>query len=551
MMQMQGRGQPGFRGRRGGGGEEAGMGAPPVAGGGGLSTEGGPGGFGAPGGAQEEKNDGGITLSHEGQSLVFTMDLQLTSEAYDTLIVPAREAMQYLKSQAELSAGSNRVHELARALKAYFDDKKAFPKGALDRSRSVERGLPWRPDQRLSWAVELLPYFGDDFKEWRIDLQKGWNEDKNLLVAGRVVPQLVSPRTPGIGPVTTTYPGFPDKTFAVTHFVGVAGLGMDAAEYKSGDPATEKKLGVFGYDRVTKKEDVKDGLNKTIALLMVPGDHKSLWMAGGGATVRAISEDAEDGNPLAPFVCTYYPGKADEKSKWVGKRGTIAIMCDGKVRFIPEDIPAETFRALCTIAGGESIDRLDSLCPVIEEPEKREIKTEAPAAPAAPGAAPAAPPPAPAGKAAVPAGWKEFTSAAGRYTVALPPGKPMEKTQQQMGFSVRSDGVESPDGVGAFVSYGDLPVPTAPTGALLEKAYDNGRDEIARRLPGGKVTSEVKGTFEGNPGREITIAFTGGTMRTRFFFAGTRMYELSFVFQAGKSDEASVKAFFDSFRLTK
>jgi hypothetical protein len=323
--------------------------------------------------------------------------------------------MQYLKSQAELAVSSGRVHELAKALKTYFDEKKMFPKGALDRSRSVERGLPWRPDQRLSWAVELLPYLGDDYREWRIDRDKGWNEDKNVHVAGRVVPQLVSPRTPGIGPVTTTYPGFPDKEFAVTHFVGVAGLGLDAAEYKAGDQATEKKLGVFGYDRVTKKDDVKDGLGKTIALLMVPGDHKSPWMAGGGATVRAITEDAEDGHPIAPFICTFYPGKSDDKSKWVGKRGTVAVMCDGKVRFLPEDLPADTFRAMCTIAGGEPVDRLDSICPVIDEPEKREIKadvvnlpvTGAPAAPgaaapgaaapgaAAPGAVPPGTPPAP------------------------------------------------------------------------------------------------------------------------------------------------------------
>ena len=60
-------------------------------------------------------------------------------------------------------------------------------------------------------------------------------------------------------------------------------------------------------------------------------------------------------------------------------------MADGKVRFIPADLPAATFRALCTIAGGEKIDRLDTLCPVIEN-EVRTMKTDAvPVAPVAPG----------------------------------------------------------------------------------------------------------------------------------------------------------------------
>src|SRR5262249_22924102 len=83
-MMMQQRGRPGFGGPRGGGGEASVAGGAP--GGGGVSTEGG--GPGGTGGAQEEKNDGGVSLTHEGQVLVFTMDLQLTGEAYDTLIVP-------------------------------------------------------------------------------------------------------------------------------------------------------------------------------------------------------------------------------------------------------------------------------------------------------------------------------------------------------------------------------------------------------------------------------------------------------------------------------
>src|SRR5262249_15309884 len=142
-----------------------------------------------------------------------------------------------------------------------------------------------------------------------------------------------------------------EGNLAATHFVGIAGLGLDAAEYDN----QNARRGVFGYDRVTAKDDVKDGLANTIVLIRVPSDIKAPWLAGGGATVRGVSEEANE-NPVAPFVCTTYPAGPDEKSKWVGKRGTIAVMGDGKVRFIPFDIPATTFRALCTIAGGEEIE---------------------------------------------------------------------------------------------------------------------------------------------------------------------------------------------------
>ena len=62
---------------------------------------------------------------------------------------------------------------------------------------------------------------------------------------------------------------------------------------------------------------------------------------------------------VRPFVCAEYKGK----------RGTFAIMCNGDVRFIPETIPDETFKALCTIAGGEKIDNLDAVAPKVPSPQ--------------------------------------------------------------------------------------------------------------------------------------------------------------------------------------
>ena len=67
------------------------------------------------------------------------------------------------------------------------------------------------------------------------------------------------------------------------------------------------------------------------------------WLAGGGATVRGVSDGPD---AVKPFVCTEYQGK----------RGTFAVMGDGKVRFIPETIDPKIFRTLCLIAGGEKID---------------------------------------------------------------------------------------------------------------------------------------------------------------------------------------------------
>ncbi len=138
------------------------------------------------------------------------------------------------------------------------------------------------------------------------------------------------------------------KDVAATHFVGVAGVGMDAAEY----PLGNAKAGAFGYDRETQPADVKDGLDKTILLLQVPAELKAPWLAGGGATVRGVSSGPD---PVRPFVCI----------EQQGKHGTFAVMGDGKVRFIPETIDPNVFRSLCTMAGGEKIDDLDKIAPVV------------------------------------------------------------------------------------------------------------------------------------------------------------------------------------------
>jgi hypothetical protein len=365
---------------------------------------------------KEEKPDGTLALHREDLLLVCSFEATLTTTAYDKISAGVGDVMVQVKGTSDLVTTRSRMHELAAAVGAYVKEKGAFPPGALARTTSSERGLPYRPDQRLSWAGALLPYLAEELRDWKLDESQGWSEGNNGQIAHRVVPQLLVPSVKEAGPVQVAYPGLPGMPFSATHWVGISGLGMDAAEYMPGNPATDKKLGIFGYDRVTKKEDVKDGLDKTIALLLVPGDHKAPWLAGGGATVRGVSENDNDGKPIAPFVCTTYPADPDKKSKFDGKRGTLAIMADGKVRFIPEDLPAATFRALCTIAGGEQIEgKINDLCPEIVNKE-RTLKTEVivPVAPRIPPAVKGGTPaPAP-GKAGTPA------PAAGKGTTPAP-----------------------------------------------------------------------------------------------------------------------------------
>jgi hypothetical protein len=230
--------------------------------------------------------------------------------------------------------------------------------------------------------VPYLPQFGG--RPPAVKRDEDWRHPDNAQALFTLVPQFLDARSPESS-WWVSYPRLRTRA-AATHFVGVAGIGLDAAEYLPGDPATAKLVGVFGYDRETQLADIKDGPKNTIAVLQVPADFKRPWLAGGGSTVQGVPEVGNGvGNSVRPFVCTRYKDRDGQE-----KDGTFAIMADGKVRFIPADIPDKDFKALCTINGGEPVD-VETVAPEVPAPKGlTELK---PILPVVPPAKPPEPPP--------------------------------------------------------------------------------------------------------------------------------------------------------------
>ena len=338
-------------GPRPGGSFGPGAGLPPMPGAGVPPMPGTGGSFG-PGGnpADPSQGQGPLTLEQDRSLILLSASLAFGGEKDKAKVdEEIGQLVTRLKAAAETASSRSRIHELAAALQRYVQANGHFPRGAVKRERTPERFVEWPPDQRVSWMADLLPYIGDgEFANLPLDGKNAsWCEGRNLRFASVLIPQFISHSDP-TAPLLVQYPGVP-LDVAVTNYVGVAGRGMDAVDYPAGDP----RDGIFGYDRETKPADVKDGLDKTIALLQIPAG-KTPWLAGGGATVRGVSEGPD---ALAPFVCADYQGR----------RGTFAVMGDYKVRFIPADIDPNRFVAMCTIAGGEKLDDLDQIAPVVPD----------------------------------------------------------------------------------------------------------------------------------------------------------------------------------------
>lgn len=189
-----------------------------------------------------------------------------------------------------------------------------------------------RAIQRVSWLASLLPYLGYQDLHDQVDFAEEWTDKKNIPLAVTIVDAFLDPLVP-----QRRWKGLPFEGVALTHFVGMGGVGPEAPRL----PKDHPKAGIFGYDRKTALADVRDGVSTTIMMIQVR-DVFGPWIQGGGATVRAAQSQ--------PYI------GATSGFGSPGDTGVMTIFADGSVRFLSKDIDPKVFEALCTINGSETID---------------------------------------------------------------------------------------------------------------------------------------------------------------------------------------------------
>jgi hypothetical protein len=364
---MGGRGMMGAQGMMGGGPGMMG-GGPGMMGGPGAMRPGGAGGGrgGQAGDGQAQQNEQStVTVTIKDNAITLRIDVNPGDEKYDLIRADLQAKLSVIKGEAEMIGATPKIHELAEAFKKLVKDYAGkFPQGAHERKPGPERrGVPYPPDQRVSWMAELLPYLG--YKEYSelydaIAFEKSWRDPENQIVATSLVSQFLNPWSSRPA-WWVPYPKI-GREMAGTHFVGIAGIGLDAAGYDKDDKTFANKIGVFHYDWQTSLEDMTKP-EYTIAILQVPySDFKMPWIAGGGSTVRGVDEDTG----VKPFVCEAYTGNVEA---FKGKVGTYAIMANGDVRFIPRDIPKDVFLKMCSLTQADKIDNLDDYAPLLPAPK--------------------------------------------------------------------------------------------------------------------------------------------------------------------------------------
>jgi hypothetical protein len=196
--------------------------------------------------------------------------------------------------------------------------------------------------------ASLLPHMGQWPLYHRLQFDQSWREPANWMAGHTIVPQFLDPSYPDYLR-RVSIDGMP-LDLGATHYVGVAGIGLDAASYSRNDPATAHKRGIFSYDGSASLDEIQKGrgLSNTIAIIQIPHDGVtgvSPWIAGGGATLRGVPEK----NSIAPFILSR--DKNDKPIEHQGKRGTFVMMADGSVRFVDQTVSDDVFKAMATVQG--------------------------------------------------------------------------------------------------------------------------------------------------------------------------------------------------------
>ncbi len=331
-----------------------------------------------------------VDLTTQGRWFNLATDIKARDAIRNDVLQAIEPYLVRMQGEFEMGMARPNTHALAGAAMSFIEQDTQFPRGTTEyrKPSPVRAGRAWPPDQRVSWMAELLPYLGYDQVSRRVRRDLSWRDEENITPASVLVPNFLAP-----GSVKSTwYVSYPaiEPELAATHFVGMAGVGLDAATY----PPDHPDAGIFNYDRRTSLAGVPNK-SKTIFMIQVPPGFHSPWIAGGGSTIRGVPQTKS----VQPFL------SLNDKHE----RTTTVVMADGSVKTISAKISDDVFKALCRVKGDKGDLDLREMKPVPvpeEQPELRATPTvpstakagdkkPVPAAPANQAAPPTPPPAAP------------------------------------------------------------------------------------------------------------------------------------------------------------
>ncbi len=197
------------------------------------------------------------------------------------------------------------------------------------------------PEERLSWIADTLGGMSQANQPLtglaeRIDRAAKWDAGPNAEVGFTRLKLFTCP---------ANVPESGEGLAAVTQYVGLAGVGTNAATLSLGPPVPPR-AGCFRYNAATPFAVIQqhDGVDNTLLFAEVSGD-LGAWMQGGPATVRGV-DDSPGARPVIGFGGQFGGNH---------QHGVAAVSyVSGAAKFLTPRVSLAVFRAMTTIAGREA-----------------------------------------------------------------------------------------------------------------------------------------------------------------------------------------------------
>jgi prepilin-type N-terminal cleavage/methylation domain-containing protein len=285
------------------------------------------------------------------------------------LLLPA---VQKIREAANRMKCQNNLKQLALAVHNYHDTNGKLPHNgstALGGANCCGAAAP-----RWSWIARVLPFFEQDnlFKQANVTDTTNLNANATVLAAiAMPIPTLKCPSDQSLNPRTTSA-NLEGLTIAVTNYKGVSGgnWGNGEARWLSGVPngphpsplGTSDHSGILNgngffyrtdYLRPMTFAGVTDGLSNTFMIGEDVPDlntHNAWAYSNGAVGTCGIGPNGKQTNGQ-----WYTPGDWPNNYSFRSRhsQGLQFALGDGSVRFVKEAMPIATYRAYCSIQGGE------------------------------------------------------------------------------------------------------------------------------------------------------------------------------------------------------
>jgi len=281
------------------------------------------------------------------------------------LIALLLPAVQQAREAARRTQCKNNLKQLGLALHNYHDTYSKFPPSEIHtREFLTDANNDWG-NSTGTWALFLLPYIEQANTYSKINFSARFDgTPENLAAIGQVYTAYLCPSNP----VNTKNEG----RFQILHYFAMWGSqdppgGRARMKWAVGDNANFVSRGVMYYNSGTGMRDITDGTSNVIAIGEVRGfsprcknaitdivDWRGMRWEISTSTMLPINGIDARGDCAAGQSGTCSGCRWENMASFhVG--GAQALLGDGSVRFISENIDATTFRNLGAIGDGAVI----------------------------------------------------------------------------------------------------------------------------------------------------------------------------------------------------